>query len=183
MNSTKFFLILTLCTLQTTLAVSQTKTSLDEKAIRQIVSDMEKGWNTKSGEAFAAHFAHDHSLVVWNGLYMPQVNRALNGQIHQGLFDGIYKTMYLQMKVDKISFVKHDVAMVHTLRNTRQGEASAPAFPQLLITMLMLKNGGTWEISSFHNLNIEYDEILHKPEPTQEEILACAKQNFPGWYR
>ncbi|MEZ4930601.1 MAG: hypothetical protein R2788_00530 [Saprospiraceae bacterium] len=42
--------------------------------------------------------------------------------------------------------------------------------------MMMTKNDGNWEIV-FHNNNIEYDQLLRKPAPTDEEKLAYAKEN------
>lgn len=162
---------------------SQAGISPDEMAIHQIVQDMQDGWNTKNGEKWAAHFASDHSYVVWNGMYLPHADPALNARIHQGLFEGVYKTMYLNMKVENVRFVKPDVAMVHTLVNKRYGTDPAPDYPQLLITMLMVKNGDNWAIVSFHNLDIEYDQLLHKPEPTEAEKLEFAMQTYPGWYK
>lgn len=183
MKTIKSSLYLIIWVLMIATGYGQGQGTPDEMAIHQIVQDMQDGWNTKSGEKFASHFAADHSYVVWNGLYMAHADPVTNAQIHQGLFYGVYKSMYLNMKVDNIRFVKPDVAMVHVLLNTWEGDEKAPNFPTHLITMLMVKNGNIWEITSFHNLNIEYVELLRKAEPAAEEIAAFSKENYPRWYK
>ncbi|MCB0606887.1 MAG: SgcJ/EcaC family oxidoreductase [Lewinellaceae bacterium] len=162
---------------------AQSELSPDEMAIRQVMHGIQDGWNNKSGEQFAAQFAADHSIVVWTGMYMPHLTPEVNAQAHQGLFDSVFKTHYMDLKVDNVRFVKPDVAMVHALVSTREGSEKAPDYPQLLATSLLVKNGDKWEIVSFLNLNIEYNELLRKPEPADEEIAAFAKDRFPGWYR
>ncbi|HMQ62539.1 MAG TPA: SgcJ/EcaC family oxidoreductase [Flavilitoribacter sp.] len=162
---------------------AQSDLSPDEMAVRQIMQDLQDAWNNKSGEQFAAHFAADHSIVVWSGLYMPHLTPEVNAESHQGLFDSVFRTLYMNLKVDNVRFVRPDAAMVHTLVRTWEGTEKAPDYPELLATSLLVKNGDKWEIVSFLNLDIEYDELLRKPEPTDEEITAFAKERFPGWYR
>ncbi|HMQ50416.1 MAG TPA: SgcJ/EcaC family oxidoreductase [Saprospiraceae bacterium] len=183
MKTIPFFCFLSISVFASFVATAQSELSTDETTIHQIVQNMQDGWNNKSGEQFAAHFSNDHSYVVWNGMYMPHVDRSSNAQVHQSLFDGPYRSSFIIIKVDNLRFIHPDVAMVHTLINSREGDSAAPLYPELVATILMVKNGNEWEIVSFHNLNIEYDQLLRKPEPTDEEKLALAKENYPGWYR
>ncbi|MAT53806.1 MAG: hypothetical protein CMN32_04950 [Saprospirales bacterium] len=181
-NAMRFFLNLIFTIMLTNTAFSQSAFSADEQAIHQIVQDLQDGWNAKSGEQWAAHFADDHSYVVWTGLYMPHMNREQNAQAHDGLYNSVYKDMDTQFKVTQVRFIEPHVAMVHCLANSRYGDQPFPDYPELLQTMLMVKNGDAWEIVSFHNLDIEYDKLLRKPEPAPEEKLAYAKENYPGWF-
>lgn len=176
-----FFTLITCCLFSFT-TFSQNGMSSDEKEIRQIVADMQNGWNQKSGEQFATHFSNDHDYVVWSGLYNVNMDRASNVRAHQFLFEGVYKNMDITLKADKVRFIKPDVAMVHTYVNTRKDENTGPDYPEFLITMLLVKNDGAWQIVSFNNLDIEYDQLLHRPEPTEAEKQAYAKEGFPGWY-
>ena len=56
----RFFLNLIFTIMLTNTAFSQSAFSADEQAIHQIVQDLQDGWNAKSGEQWAAHFADDH---------------------------------------------------------------------------------------------------------------------------
>lgn len=183
MKSVSFIFILSMFIMTTNTVNAQASMSTDEMAIHQIVQDMQDGWNAKSGERFAAHFADDHDYIVWNGMYNPHCDRTINAQGHQGLYNSVYKTMDIGLKVDKVRFVKPDVAMTHVFVNNAYDGQPGPNFPQYIITMMMTKNDGNWEIVSFHNNNIEYDQLLRKPAPTDEEKLAYAKENYEGWYK
>ena len=45
----------------------------DEEALRNIVSTMQKGWNTKDGKIFSSGFASKHDYIVINGLYLSAI--------------------------------------------------------------------------------------------------------------
>jgi uncharacterized protein (TIGR02246 family) len=182
MKAISFFFTLSIVFIFSNVLTAQAEMSPDEMAIRQIVQDMQDGWNAKSGQQFASHFAEDHSYVVWNGMYMPHMDRAGNSQAHQQLYNGVYKDMNVEFKVDNVRFVQTGIAFVHTLAIAIHN-GIRPEYPGLLQTMLLEKQGEDWKIVSFHNLDIEYDKLLRKPEPTETEKLAFAKQSYPGWYR
>lgn len=44
-----------------------TEMTTDEKTIRNLIQDVENGWNNGDGDAFAAPFAEDADYVVVNG--------------------------------------------------------------------------------------------------------------------
>lgn len=155
----------------------------DEMAINQIVEGMQNGWNAKNGEQFAANFSKEHDYVVWNGIYTPNSSKTQNAKTHQWLYDGPYKKMDIELKLDKIRFIKSDVALIHVLTSGHDTSGEVPPFPTHLITMVLKKSSNKWEIVSFHNLDVEYQELLRTPDPTKEAKIAYAKKHYANWYR
>lgn len=162
---------------------SQAEKSPDEIAINQIVESMQNGWNAKSGEQFATNFAEEHDYLVWNGIYTPNSSKTHNAETHQWLYDGPYKKMDIELKLDKVRFVKPDVALVHVLTSGHDTGGTIPPFPTHLITMVLKKSVQKWEIVSFHNLDVEYHELLRTPAPTEEAKIAYAKKHYANWYK
>jgi uncharacterized protein (TIGR02246 family) len=128
-------------------------TSKDEAEIRANVEQMVKGWNMKSGEEFAKPFAENSDFVVINGTHVK--GRAENVKGHQYIFDTIYKDSSLAAVVNQIRFLRPDVALVHgvsTLTAKVNGEERKGSG---MITLVMVKNNGKWEIASFQNTAIQ----------------------------
>ncbi|HSK72608.1 MAG TPA: SgcJ/EcaC family oxidoreductase [Pyrinomonadaceae bacterium] len=124
----------------------------DEKAIRANVEQMVKGWNMKSGAEFAKPFAEDSDYVIINGMHIK--GRATNAAGHQQIFDTIYKDQDIGATVEKIRFLRPDVAVVHVLVERFPKSDRSKIF-KARITMVMVKNGGKWEIEAFQNTQIQ----------------------------
>jgi len=119
----------------------------DEAALRDIVKQMETGWNTKSGAVFAKPFAEDADYVVINGNYIK--GRAVIESQHQRIFDTIYKDTTLSLTVKQIRFLRPDVAVVHV-----SGKRVGPGKDHnqgAMITVVMTKQNGGWLIAAFQN--------------------------------
>ena len=156
-------------------AFSQTGNK-DEQAVRSIIATLEKGWNLKSGETFSSVFAPTHDYIVVNGFYFSNFSRQANAFAHQGLFDGIYKTQDIKLKVDKISFIRPDLAMVHALGAGFEKGQAVPENPGIIMTVLAEKKDGDWKIISFHNHTLEtFREGVHAPMP--------ANVMYASWYK
>ncbi|MEZ4930600.1 MAG: SgcJ/EcaC family oxidoreductase [Saprospiraceae bacterium] len=95
-------------------------------AIHQIVQDMQDGWNAKSGERFAAHFADDHDYIVWNGTTHTATGRS-TPKVTKVCTTVLYETMDSWLKSDcKVRFVKPDVAMTHVFVNNAYDGTTGP---------------------------------------------------------
>jgi uncharacterized protein (TIGR02246 family) len=133
----------------------------DEAAIRQLVQDMQEGQNTKNGELFASAFAKEHDYVAISGMFLPNQTQEDNARIHQGLYDesrssvaGKYAEVEVRLNVAKIRpLTAPEVAVAHVesefhLRG--QGEKA-----KNIITAVMQKQEGEWEIVAFHNAPVQ----------------------------
>jgi len=151
----------------------------DEAAIRSVVSTMETGWKEKNGEKFASGFADTHDFIVWTGYYFRNTTKAMTASAHQGLFDGIFKTMDIRLKVDKIKFIRPDVALTHVIGVGYNKGEEVPKDPGVIMTLLMEKKDGKWQIISFHNLDLEtfQNEDIKKGMPFPAEVM------YAGWYK
>jgi len=150
----------------------------DEKALYNIVQTMEQGWNEKNGKLFASPFAPDHDYVVVSGIYFPNNTVENNAMSHQRIFDTFYKNRDVELKLDKIRFVRDDLALVHMLGAQYDHNTPLPKDPKVLVTMLIEKQKEGWKIISFHNSPIEVSfEEGAKDSPVPPQVM------FQSWYK
>ncbi|HVE61541.1 MAG TPA: SgcJ/EcaC family oxidoreductase [Chitinophagaceae bacterium] len=147
----------------------------DEKAVRTLISTLETGWNNKSGETFASVFADVHDYIVVNGMYFSNFTRQGNAAAHQGLFNGVYKDINVKLTVDKIRFLRPDLALVIALGGRYTNEKSLPENPEIIMTVLAEKKSDSWKIISFHNHNLEAD--IKKSSPMPLNVM------YASWYK
>ena len=119
----------------------------DEAAIRQIVQQLQDGWNAHDGKAFAAPFAEDADYVIVNGMRIKGREEIEKG--HTGIFTTFYKESHNVAAVKSVRFLRPDVAVAHVEWNleVKPGGEKARAMNSLVLT----KDGGKWSIASFHN--------------------------------
>jgi uncharacterized protein (TIGR02246 family) len=124
----------------------------DEAAIRENVKQMESGWNTKSGAAYARPFAKDADFVVINGMHI-QGHEAIEKN-HQRIFDTIFKNTTVSLTAKQIRFLRPDVAVVHVSGHRDAPEAERKLVMDATMVMVMTKEGGQWKIASFQNTEV-----------------------------
>ena len=134
----------------TNTAHAQSSREADEAAMRANVSQMETGWNTKSGALFAKPFAEDADYVVINGMYIKGRSAIEKG--HQQIFDTIYKDTQLKLNVTQIRFLRPDVAVIH-VTGQRVGP-SKELTQDARVTLVMTKEKQGWTIAAFQNTGI-----------------------------
>ncbi len=122
----------------------------DEQAVRQIVKQLEDGWNAHDGKAFAAPFAADADYVVVNGSKLK--GREAIEQGHAGIFTTIYKESHNSGTVTSVRFLRPNVAVAHVEWDLEisPGDEKAKAISTLVLT----KDGAKWSIAAFQNTPI-----------------------------
>ena len=129
------------------------KMSRDETAVRQIVQQLQDGWNTHNSKAFAAPFAEDADYVIVNG--MQAKGREAIEKGHTDLFTTIYKDSRNNATVKSVRFLRPDVALVHVqwvLEFQAGGETRKAS---ATCTMVMTNDKGKWSIAAFQNTPIQ----------------------------
>jgi uncharacterized protein (TIGR02246 family) len=154
-------------------------TNKEEELIRTVVKTIENGWIEKSGEKFSSVFAEVHDYIVWNGYYFPNMTRQANANAHQGLFNGPYRTVDVKFKVDKIKFLRSDLALAHIYGGTYEKGQAVPENPTVLMTMILEKKDNVWLIISFHNLDLE----AFQNKETAERSPMPLNIMYAGWYK
>jgi uncharacterized protein (TIGR02246 family) len=136
----------------------------DEAAIRQLVQDMQDGQNTKNSVLFASAFAQQHDYVAINGMFLANQTRQDNARIHQGLYDestssvvGEYGEMEVGLDVFKIRLLTPRVAVVY-VRSEIRLKSNPEKETKNIITTVIQKEQGKWEIVAFHNAPVQKRE-------------------------
>ena len=127
--------------------------STDEAAIRQVVQQVEDGWNAHDGKAFAAPFALDADYIVVNGMNLKGRETIEKG--HTSIFTTIYKDSHNVATVRSIRFLRPDVAVVHIEWNLKFRAGGEMRKGHAMNTMVMTKEGGKWSIAVFQNTPIQ----------------------------
>ena len=143
----KLLVTFALITLFVVSASAQDNRAADEAALREIVKQMETGWNTKSGATFAKAFAEDADYVIINGNYIK--GRAVIERAHQQIFDTIFKDTTVTLTVQQIRFLRPDVAVVHV-----KGQRTSPIkelVQDAMLTLFVTKEKQGWTIAAFQN--------------------------------
>lgn len=132
---------------------TQQGSSADEAAIRQVVQQVQDGWNARDGKAFAAPFAPDADYVNVRG-ERAQGREAIE-KGHTAIFTTIYKDSHNVGTVKSIRFLRPDVAIVHAEWNLEFRAGGETRKGHAMNTMVMTKDGGKWSIAAFHNTPIQ----------------------------
>lgn len=145
------FVTLLLMGFSTQPSVMNDTRAADEAALRANVKQLETGWNTKSGEAFAKPFAEDADYVIINGMYIK--GRDVIAKSHQQIFDTIFKDTTITLSVKQIRYLRPDVAVVHV-----SGHRDSPTkelVEDAMITFVMTKEKDGWVIAAFQNTAVK----------------------------
>jgi uncharacterized protein (TIGR02246 family) len=125
----------------------------DEVAIRGIVQQLQDGWNTHDGKAFAAPFAENADYVVVNGMKITGKDAIEKG--HTGIFTSIYKDSHNVGTIKSIRFLRPDVAVVHVEWNLEYKMGNENHKGHAMNSLVVTKEGGKWTIAAFHNTPIQ----------------------------
>jgi uncharacterized protein (TIGR02246 family) len=134
-------------------AQAQQNSTADEASLRQIVQQLQDGWNAHDGKAFAAPFAADADYVVVNGMRIKGREEIEKG--HTQIFTTIYKESHNVGTVKSVRFLRPDVAVVHVEWNLEFSMGGEKRKNTAINTMVMTKDNGKWSIAAFHNTPVQ----------------------------
>ena len=122
----------------------------DEQSVRQIVTRLEQAWNNSDSVTWAEQFAEDADFIhVLGGFFHGK--QAIE-QGHRTIFDTIYKGSHNQYQVEKMRFVRRDVAVVFILANLRWYLHGKEQLIRARPTLVAEKSSaGEWKIAVFQN--------------------------------
>ncbi len=136
-------------------AQTSQKMSRDETAVRQIVQQVQDGWNAHDGKGFAAQFNADADYVVVNGMHLNGRDAIEKG--HTGIFTTIYKDSRNIATIKSVRFLRKDVAVVHVEWNLEFNAGGKTQKGHALNTMIITKDKGKWGIAAFQNTPIQME--------------------------
>jgi uncharacterized protein (TIGR02246 family) len=124
----------------------------DEKVLHAMVYQLEAAWNTADSASFAALFADDADFIhVLGGYY---AGRAAIEAGHRMIFGTIYKGSSVRYSVEKIKFLRPDVAIIFLRQFLQFYEGGAPSELEARPTIVAEKVDGSWRIANMQNTRI-----------------------------
>ncbi|HEX8175799.1 MAG TPA: SgcJ/EcaC family oxidoreductase [Pyrinomonadaceae bacterium] len=148
-------LVFMLMSVQVSGALTPQNSGKDEEAVRQIVRQLQDGWNAHDGKAFAAPFAADADYVVVNGMRITGKEAIEQG--HTSIFTTIYKESHNVATVKSIRFLHPDIALVHVEWNLEFRVGGETKKARAMNSIVMMKEGAKWSIVAFHNTPIQQE--------------------------
>lgn len=124
----------------------------DEKALHQLVYQLEAAWNAGDGAAFAEAFADEADFIhILGGYY---TGRAAIETGHRMIFGTIYKGSTVRYSVEKIRFLRPDIALVFLRQYLQFAEGGTPQELEARPTVVAEKSDETWRIAALQNTRI-----------------------------
>ncbi len=130
--------------------------SADETAIKQLVQQVQDGWNAHDGAAFSAPFAADADYVVVNGMKIKGRDEIEKG--HTRIFTSIYKDSRNVAGLKGIRFLRPDVAIVHLEWSLEYSAGGEKKNARAMNSWVVTKDNGKWSIASFQNTAIQAEQ-------------------------
>jgi uncharacterized protein (TIGR02246 family) len=122
----------------------------EESPLYEIAEKLEAAWNSYDSVAWASLFAEDADFIHILGGHFQGREAIEHG--HRTIFDTIYKGSRINLKVEKLRFVRPDVALVFTVTDLMWYLNGAEQHVQARPTLVVQKgDDGRWEIVAFQN--------------------------------
>lgn len=124
----------------------------DGRALHGMVYELEQAWNAADGTAFAAAFADDADFIhILGGYY---TGRAAIEAGHRMIFGTIYKGSTVRYGVERIRFLRPDVALVFLRQHLQFFEDGQPRELEARPTIVAERAEDKWRIVAMQNTRI-----------------------------
>lgn len=139
-------------------------------AIRLLLDEQERAWQAGDAEAFSRNASPD--IVFTNVVGLFSIGRVGFEAQHRHIFATFYKGSTLTQQIERIAYVRSDVAIVNTLTQvTGFGTlpSAIPAADGILTTRLeqvLVEGSSGWQIAAFHNVVVHPGAAAAAPSPT-----------------
>ncbi|HUI83389.1 MAG TPA: SgcJ/EcaC family oxidoreductase [Candidatus Binatia bacterium] len=134
----------------------------EERELHAMVYQLEAAWNAADAGSFAAQFAEDAEFIhILGGYYS---GRAAIEAGHRMIFGTIYRGSTVRYSVEKIRFLRHDVALVFLRQFLQFFEEKAPRELDARPMIVAVRNDAAWQIAALQNTRIsEVGQAMEKP--------------------
>jgi uncharacterized protein (TIGR02246 family) len=140
----------------------------EQGALVELVNKLEQAWNNGDSLTWTAQFSGDADFIHILGGFFHGSGDIERG--HRKIFDTIYKGSHNRLQVEKVRFVRPDVAVVFIRGNLTWYLNGQEQHVQARPTLMAEKNpAGEWKIAVFQNTMITPSAV-----PTLADTLAQA---------
>jgi len=119
------------------------------RIVSEIVSTLEKAWNSADGDGFARPFAEDADLVNIRADHFQ--SRKVIAQGHQNIFDTIYKGSVVRYQVASVLEISPMVILAHVKATLKVPTGPLAGEIDALYSIVLVQKGHDWHIAAFHN--------------------------------
>ncbi len=156
--------------LSRTPAENRGEVTSEERALHGMVYQLEAAWNAADAATFAALFAEDADFIhILGGYY---TGRAAIEAGHRMIFGTIYKGSTVRYSVEKIRFLRPDVAIVFLRQFLQFREVGAPTELEARPTIIAEKVDEKWRIVMQQNTRITEAGAAQKEAATNQNERA-----------
>lgn len=131
----------------------------DRAAISRIIANQDATWISGDAAGYSRDIAPD--CVFTNIFGMVFTGREAFEAQHARIFAGIYRGTVLRQDIDRLRFIRPDVAIVNTSAHVT-GRQDWPAGIQIRdntlstkLLQVMAKDAGNWAIVGYHNVDVK----------------------------
>lgn len=128
----------------------------EREAIEAVIAGQSAAWAAGDADAFVRAAADDVSFTNVMGMYTVGIE-PFRSQ-HARIFATIYKGSRMTQKVERMAFLRDDVAVVDTLATLEVVAHLPPGFapgegaPTSRLQQVFVKKGEVWRVAAFHNV-------------------------------
>jgi uncharacterized protein (TIGR02246 family) len=134
----------------------------DERAIREMNAAVEAAWNKHDAATLDQRFVEDCDFVNVFGEWISTRDKLV--KIHTALFAGPFRESYKRFTVEKIRFVRQDVAIAHVRgSNTDRDGKLLEGDEGTIALLVMVKEGGKWWTVAGQNTQVRPLPEAFKP--------------------
>jgi len=124
----------------------------EERELHKLVYQLESSWNAGDGDAFASLFADDADLIHILGGYYTGRESIRAG--HRMIFGTIYKGSTVHYRVEKIKFLRPEIALVFLRQHLELAEGAPVSELDARPTIVAEKIDDKWKIVALQNTRI-----------------------------
>ena len=125
------------------------KVTDSDNVARDVLQQLEHGWNAANGESFARDFADDADFVDIRGAHH-RGRQAIAGG-HDGIFQSVYRGSTIRYELIRARQLSGDVILVHSTAALDVPAGPAAGRSRAIQTLVLTRAGDAWRIASFHN--------------------------------
>ncbi len=129
-----------------------------DREISEAIAEQDAAWGAGDARAFARRVTDD---AVFTNIFGQQFTgrEAFEAQ-HAFIFGSIYAGSKLSQRIAHLRFVGEGIALVDTDAEVRDAKATPPWLAsgdgvlRTKLLQVMVKTGGEWRVSAFHNVAV-----------------------------
>jgi uncharacterized protein (TIGR02246 family) len=122
-------------------------------AAETIAAALTTAWDAADSKAFAAEFTGDADFV--NIFAMHVVGRDEIAQLHQTIFDTIYKGSRNTFTVEEVRGLGEHAAVAHIRAHLHVPSGPLTGEIVTLATAVLVREGHAWQIAAFQNTRVQ----------------------------